>query len=864
MTHWFFGLYQRLVLHRPTSWLLLIAAISIAAAFGLRGFHLDASSESLVLEHDKALEYYRGIAREYGGSDFLVVTYTPRDAALFSRAALTQLDALHQDLQAVPEVASVYSALDVPLLFSPPTSFSSLAQGYRTLRSDDVDLSLARQEFLEENPIYKGLLASRDGNTTALLLQLARDEEYFRLLNRRDDLIIESAKADDPAVEAELAEARKAYSAYNTQRQARQAEMIAEVRSILDRHRQHADMFLGGVPMIATDTIAYVRSDLETFGIGVLVFILVSLLVIFRQPRWAALSLACCAIASLWLSGWLGFVGWKVTVISSNYLSLMLIITMSITIHLIVRFRELQQQHPGQSQDWLVNETVRHMARPSIYMILTTMVGFGSLALSDIRPVEDFGWMMTIGIGGALALCYLLFPAFLKQLKPVPVIEGRDLTGKLTHFFAVTTERFHRPLLLVALVLVAVSVAGMSRLTVENRFIDYFQEDTEIHQGMMLIDRKLGGTTPLDIIIDAPAEHLASASGQGGEDPFADPFADPFEKPAAEADPFADPFAADGFSGNGFSNDAFEEGAVEKNPLEDAYWYTPLRLKKLVEIQNWLDDMPEVGKVLSLATTYEAAEKLNGQPLNYVQLMLLSSFIPADLRKQMVSPYLSDDGNQVRIMARIIDSDPDLKRDELLKRVEAGLVENFDLAPDQVHLTGAMVLYNNLLQSLFDSQIKTMGLVFCAIFAMLVILIRSLPLALISMGPSLVSAGMVLGLMGWIGLPLDLMTITIAAITVGIAVDDTIHYVHRFREEFPQDQNYICAMHRCHASIGKAMYYTSITIIVGFSILALSNFNPTVYFGLLTGLAMLMALLCNLTLLPALLVTFKPKIPALN
>src|SRR5690606_9707865 len=195
------------------------------------------------------------------------------------------------------EVASVYSALDVPLLFSPPTSFSSLAQGYRTLRSDDVDLALAQQEFLEENPIYKGLLASPDGNTTALLLQLARDEEYFRLLNRRDDLIIESAKSDDPAVETELADARKAYSAYNTKRQARQAAMSAEGRSSLDCHRQHAGPLLCGVPMIATDTIAYVRSDLETFGIGVLIFILVSLLVIFRQPRWAALSLACCAIA---------------------------------------------------------------------------------------------------------------------------------------------------------------------------------------------------------------------------------------------------------------------------------------------------------------------------------------------------------------------------------------------------------------------------------------------------------------------------------------------------------------------------------------------------------------------------------------
>ena len=649
--------------------------------------------------------------------------------------------------------------------------------------------------------------------------------------------------------------------------------MVAQVRSIIAAHKGEAKMFLGGVPMIATDMIHYVRSDLETFGLGVLLFIIVSLLVIFRSPRWAVLSLLCCAVATLWLSGWLGFMGWKVTIISSNYVSLMLIITMSITIHLIVRFRELQQQHPDRDQMWLVNETVRLMARPSIYMILTTMVGFGSLVSSDIRPVKDFGWMMTVGIGTALLLCYLLFPAFLKHLPLVPVREGRDLTGNLTRLFARATEHYHRPILIIALVIGAGAAAGMAQLTVENRFIDYFQKDTEIYQGMVLIDRKLGGTTPLDIIIDAPknAEKPKPASGSGsGTDSGADPFDDAFANDSGK-DAFADDgFSDDGFAGSGAADDGFSDPFADSpskkkhNPLEDAYWYTPQRLDKLVRIQHWLSDMPETGKVLSLASTYETAEKLNGGPLNYVQLMLLSSFIPEKLRGQMIKPYLSPDGNEVRITVRIIDSNKALKRDALLKRIRKELIEKFDLQPDQVHLTGAMVLYNNLLQSLFDSQIKTMGLVFLAIFAMLLFLLRSVSIALISMGPSMLSASLVLGIMGWIGLPLDMMTITIAAITVGIAVDDTIHFVHRFREEFPHDQDYIATMHRCHASIGKAMYYTSITIIAGFSILAFSNFNPTVYFGLLTGLAMLMALLCNLTLLPALIITFKPRIPPLN
>ena len=391
------------------------------------------------------------------------------------------------------------------------------------------------------------------------------------------------------------------------------------------------------------------------------------------------------------------------------------------------------------------------MARPSIFTILATVVGLSSFVSSDIRPVIDFGLIMTIGIGVGLLLCFLLFPAFLKHLKPVAVIEGRDMTGRFTHFLARLTERRHTALLISASVIAVLAIIGISRLTVENRFIDYFQKSTEVYQGMVLIDRKLGGTIPLDIVIDAPPQVAVTA---------------------AEDDPFADPIEDDGFSDDGF-DDSFSDGAaVERNPLADAYWYTPQHLQQLVDIQRWLSEMPETGKVLSLATTYEVAEKMNNGPLSYIQLMLLSSFIPADLRSQMVKPYLSEDGNQVRITVRIVDSNPDLKRDELLAYIGEQLVEKFDLAPEQVHLTGAMVLYNNLLQSLYDSQIKTMGLVFLAIFVMLLFLLRSLPVALISMGPSILSASLVLGIMGWVGLPLDLMTITIAAITVGIAVDE--------------------------------------------------------------------------------------------
>jgi len=869
MTSRLFRAYCRLVLRHPLFWLATVGLICAAAAWQATDFKLDASAESLTLEDDQALEYYRGIAKQYGGSDFVVVTYTPQERPLFQRDTLEHVKALQEELKGVGRVGSVYSFLDVPLLFSPKVAFTDLSDGYRTLLDDGVDLQMAKREFTQANPLYEDLLVSDDGRTTAMLLTFERDQRYHQLLNRRNalrDQEREGALSD--AEQQELDQVAAEFSDYNSQVQARTREEIDEIRQIMDGYRDQAQLFLGGVPMIASDMIRFISSDLEIFGIGVVLFLVLTLFLIFRRPRWVVVPLACCAVTALVMTGWLGWMDWKVTVISSNYLSLLLIITMSITIHLTVRYRELHDENPDATQAWLLKETAAHMMRPSIYMVLTTMVGFSSLVISDIRPVIDFGWMMTIGIGVALLTCFLVFPALLAPLKPGRPARGRDLTRRITLSFAGFADRRRLPLLiLTALVLVA-AVWGMTRLTVENRFIDYFQEDTEIYQGMLQIDRKLGGTTPLDIVIDAPREEQSTPS-DGGPGASANPS-------NAQADDGFAPVEADPFASSASTNNAEDFGAVEDDPfaadsgnkqadgpnLQGAYWYTPQRLERIIEMERYLESLPETGKVLSIATTYDVAKKINDGPLSYVQLMLLASFIPDDLRTQLVSPYLSDDGRQIRISVRVVDSHKGLNRNQLLEQIRADMLERFDLQPEQLHLTGAMVLYNNMLQSLFDSQIKTLGYVFAAILIMLLILFRSLPVALISMVPSLVSAASVLGLMGWIGLPLDLMTITITAITIGIAVDDTIHYVHRFHEELPRDDDYRAAIRRCHGSIGKAMYYTSLVIIAGFSILALSNFNPTVYFGLLTGLAMLVALLSNLTLLPALLISLKPKLRA--
>lgn len=859
-------LYRNLVLHRPRTWLFIIVAISLLAGFHARDFHLDASTDSLIMQDDPALEYYRQVAQRYGGSgDILIATYTPNQGSLFNRTTLNRISKLEARLKQVPNVASAYSLLDVPLLFSPPQSFQELAGGTRTLRDPSVDPATTRKEFTETNPIYKNLLTSTDGRTAAILLTLKDNPRGEKLLHQRTALREKQEQTGlSEAEEAKLESISAAYSRYQTHQQAELAQNIAEIRKIMDSYEDQANLFLGGVPMIASDMIRFIAHDLKVFGGGVLAFLVVLLFVFFRQPRWVVIPLLCCSLSTLWVVGWLGWVNWKVTVISSNFIALLLIIDISVTIYLIVRYRELQVQFPKADKRWLVEQACLLMIRPCLCMVLAAMVGFGSLVVSGIRPVIDFGWMMAIGVGVSLPVCYTLFPSLVQLLPDRRPGDLKDLTQAFTHHTGNITERWIWIPPIAGAILVGLIAWGSSQLTVENRFIDYFRESTEIYKGMRQIDLKLGGTTPLDIVIEAPKQATGPAPssepqnnstggsgwGSGKADPFADSANDGGD-PFASGSPPSDPFGDNLSGGNEDSGSSYKNG----------YWFTPQHLEKLVRIQHYVESLPATGKVLSIASTYELAKKINQGPLSYVQLMLLSSFIPADLRDKLIQPYISASGNEVRIMVRVIDSTENLNRNLLLKKIRHDLTTQFELQPEQVHLTGAMVLYNNMLQSLFDSQIKTLGLVLVMIFVILMVLFRSFKMAFIAILPNTISATSVLGLLGFIGHPLDLMTITITSITIGLAVNDSIHYIYRFYEEFPKDRNYMATMHRCHDSICTAMCYTSTMIVLGFSILVFSNFTPTIAFGLLTGLAILVALAANLTLLPALMILLKPKIP---
>ena len=821
---WIRSFYDRLIFPHPVLVLLLFAGLLVIASLRLDQFRLDASAESLVLENDRSLEQYREVNRRFTNSDdFLVVTYTPHEE-LFSESGLGLLASLRDDLAALNNVNSTNSILNVPLLHSPNLTLDTVDSEIKTIDQDGVDPDTARKALLG-NPLYPNLLISEDARTTAIQVNLPTPERYFELLRERNNLR-DAVDSGEATVEEQqqLETVNQAFIDFTKAQGEERDRTIGQVRSILDSYRDRAEIYLGGVPMIVADMIRFIQNDLSTFGIGVLLFLVLTLAIIFRQWRWVLVPLLCCSFTVWLMIGYLSWARWPVTVISSNFVSLLLIMTLSLTIHLIVRYREFQHDDPeAESRDTL-RRTLLAMIKPCFYMAITTIVAFGSLTFSDIRPVIDFGWMMTIGLTVAFFITFIIFPALLALMPPPLDDRVRSDRVPFTDLFARFTEHFGKTVLFGSAIIALLCVIGLSRLTVENSFIDYFKSSTEIHQGMIVIDDRLGGTTPLDVVItdEKPPESKA------GGDPF-----------ASDCDPFA--------------------GDCDQAEEYRDTWFTYQKMNRLSNVHQYLDSLPETGKVQSISTTLDILAQVNGgEPLNALELAFVPSAVPDDLKDILLTPYISEEHDQARFSIRILETSPDLRRQELLDRIRNHLTGEMGFEESQIQLTGMTVMYNNMLQSLFDSQVKTLGLVFLAIMVMFLILFRSIKLALIGMAPNLIAAGSVLGLMGWLGIPLDMMTITVAAITVGIAVDDTIHYIHRFKTEFEKDGDYIATMHRCHRSIGQAMFFTSLTIITGFSILVLSNFIPTIYFGLFTGFAMFMALVGALTLLPRLIVLVKP------
>ena len=902
MSNRLLALYEKSILLHPVASIAFVILVAITMGFGLPNFKLDASADSLTLENDTALAYYRESLQKYGSSDFLVVTYTPYAGDLFDDKSLQTLDEMHKELEKINGVASVMSMMNVPLLYSPKITVSQLKDAPRTLSLPGVDKDMVRKEFLE-SPIYKDLILSKDGQTTALLATMKLDKKYLSLVNSRDTLRIKrDTEGLAPEEIVELKNISKEFLDYRTLRAVEERRRVAEIREKMSKYKGDAQVFLGGSSMITADMVDFIKSDLNIFGAGILLFIIATLAVIFRQLRWVVLPLVTCVLSVEIILGYLSWIDWRLTVISSNFVALLLIITLALTIHLIVRYRELLSDGPDRDQIDLVRDTVRHMILPCIYTVLTTAVAFISLVVSGIRPVIDFGWMMTMGIVLALFLAFIIIPAGMMILGKAKNSDSGDNSATFTLHFSRFTEKFGGVVLSLALIAGIASAWGISQLQVENRFIDYFRSHTEIHQGLLLIDKKLGGTTPLEIILNAPPsiddgslsfdEIMASsgeASSAAADDPYGDPFGGAYENSGeedkSETAPAFDPFAGmyeendqetatettpafDPFAGMyedeelAESNDAFADsdiiGVTQVDVVEDSYWLTSAGIEDIRKIHLYLESLPEIGKVSSLVTVTDVASDLSGHKLNDLELAFMSLMLSKENAELLVNPYIDEKSNQTRITMRVNETQGELNRQELLNKIHLFAVNEAGFTEEQVNFTGILVLYNNMLQSLFHSQIMTMGAVFLGIMTMFMILFRSISISLIAILPNFLAAGVVLGGMGIAGIPLDMMTITIAAITVGIGVDHAIHYITRFKREFSIDGDYIASMHRAHASIGRALFYTAITIIMGFSILALSNFIPSVYFGLLTALAMLAALLGSMTLLPKLILIFKP------
>lgn len=820
--------YKRLVLGHPVRMLIILGLVFAAACYFVKDFDLDASADSLLLENDTALRTYREITSRYETQEYVFVVFVP-DEDLFSDKSITTIRSMRDDFLKLDAVDSVDSLVDVPLVKIGSGKLTEVADNYRTLESKGVDRDKARQELIS-SPVFNELIISKDGTTTALQLNLIEPPEYTRIKRQRNRLLIK--KYTPEFTEEDSARLEKVNEEYTVAKESADVLMhntIADIRSIMDKYRDRGKLYLGGVPMIADDMITYVKNDLMIFGIGVFIFLVAMLTIIFRKVRWVMLPLLSCIFAGLIMMGLLGLIGWQVTVISSNFISLMLILTMSMNVHLIVRYRQLRRDYPDVTHLELVHEMSRKMVWPCLYTALTTMIGFGSLVVSDIKPVIDFGWMMTLGLSVTFLTSFMLFPSILVMLGKTQRAGDVRAEVPFTAALAKVTEKHGNKVVAVAVLLGVVSIIGITRLKVENSFVNYFSESTEIYQGLKLIDDKLGGTTNLDIILTLNDEVNNSVPEDEPEDEF--------ELDFDELD------------------SAFGGEPADKSD----YWFTSEKINKIKKVHDYLDNIPAVGKVQSLASTIRVAEDLNeGQPFDAFEMAILYKRLPDVLKEAMITPFVSIDSDEARITLRVKDSMKDLRRKELLEKIHNDLTGKLEIPEDKLEMTGLLVLYNNMLQSLFSSQIETLGVVMLGIALMLLVLFRSLSLAVIGIIPNILAASIILGLMGLLDIPLDMMTITIAAITLGIAVDNSIHYIYRFREEYKQSGDYLETMHYCHANIGRAVFYTAITIIVGFSIMVMSNFIPTIYFGLLTALAMFIALLAALTLLPKLILLWKP------
>ncbi|WP_232019739.1 efflux RND transporter permease subunit [Helicobacter pullorum] len=769
---------------------------------------IDASSESLILENDKDFKIYEEILQDYQTKDFLILAFIPKDGNVFSNHSLQILQKITQDIKKIPQVQDTLSILNAPLLKSTPNlELQEILKINPTLLSKQTDKNLAKTEILN-HPFYTQNIISKNAKTAGILIYLKEDIKLKELTQLKNTANTKEEKQN----------IQNLIHTHKQNSQIHNAQTIQALKSLKEQYTTEGKVYLGGIMLIASDMIDYVKSDLITYGTALSIILALMLWIFFRHIYFVALSFCVCLFSLVVSSGIFSFFGYQITIVSSNYVSLLLIISVSLIVHLIVSYLEFYEKFPKASQKNLVYAVMLNKASPSFFAVLTTIIGFLSLVFSKILPIIHLGIIMSIGVSVALIFTFMLFGAILVILpKPQKV---KDLP-KWHHIFLLKCANLatNKPKLIytISFLCIVFSIYGIMNLKVENSFVNYFKDDSEIKQGLLTIDQDLGGTIPLEIIIN---------------------FQDKSSKDSSLSD---------------FENE-FEE---EFNVLEqqDSYWFDSQKLRIAEKIHTYLANKEYIGSILSLHSLSMLVGSL-GLGADDFTIAFLYKNSPQNLKNQLFTPYANIAKNQMRFVFRTFDSNPNLKRNLFIHEIQNDLTTLLQNESVTFKINGMMVLYNNLLQSLIASQVDTLSLVIGAIFLVFVLIFRSFKLSVIALLTNLIPLGAIFGFLGISGIPLDLMGITIAAICLGIGVDDVIHYIHRYKEEL-KSHSIKQAIIRSHSSIGNAMYYTTLIIVVGFCAMMTSNFIPTIYFGLLTTLVMLLMLAGSLILLPTFLITLK-------
>ena len=794
---------------------LIILSLLIISFFSyyIKNFKLDASSDTLILQNDQSFEYFNYYNKIFPSKNFLVLAIKADNK--IDIQYINEINNIKKKLESIEGVESVFSINDVPILFLNNTKLSDLdPDSIETINNSEYELEKILDEF-STNPLYVNQIINSEKTITSVIINLIKDEEFYNLKELKNN-----SQGNYDELSLIKNNYREAKENYNLKRN----KLIQNIRQTLKKEDINYQYFLGGIDMIADDTLNYIKNDIIVFSVSVIIFIFVVLFLIFKRFKWVIIPILSSLYAIVIMIGLIGFLNWEITAISSNFISLMLILSISMCIHIINNYKN---NNSINNYNERLIKSIKIMFWPCFYTTLTTIVAFGSLLFSDIKPVIDFGKIMIIS----------LFIIFLTSFTILPLLISifPNIDNKVRKEFFILSKFYNLSInhqlkvYSINIIFFIISIFGIYKLNVENSFINYFKKNTEIYQGMKIIDTELGGTTPLDIIIKFEESDEIIKQDQN--------------LLSNEENDFDLDIEGDMNLDEGL----FENELNNKDNL--ANWLSDEKLSSIKLIHEYLDNKSEIGKVQSIYSLINIAEKINKSPLSTFELSILYKEIPENYKEQLIFPYLSIDQNMIKISARIKDSKK-IKRQNLIKDIEKHLKENYTNL-ESAKVNGLLVLYNNMLQSLFSSQIKSLGFVILSIFLMFIILFKSIKLSIIGIVPNILASSFILGFIGIFNIPLDIMTITIAAITIGIAVDNTIHYLYKTKKNINNKMTINESLKNSHKTVGQAVLTTSLTIAFGFSVLSLSNFIPTILFGIFTALAMIIAMLGVLITLPA-------------